>query len=216
MNTDLALLAVDMAIKNNWEEAIKLNLQILEEVDDDIEALNRLSRAYFETGDLSNAKKITNKVLSLDSANQIALRALQKYSQSKKVKIKNGFTNIDPSIFIEEPGKTKIVSLVNTGSKDVCLCLNCGEEVKIITYTHKLSVVNTTDKYIGKLPDDVSAKLKIFIKGGNKYKAFIKSVDGKSVKVLIKEVSKATKYKNVPSFPKSKSESISEQPTDLD
>lgn len=50
------------------------------------------------------------------------------------------------------------------------------------------------------LPDNVGLRLTSFIKGGNEYQACVKSVDDKNVTVFVKEVKRAKKFTNIPSF----------------
>src|SRR3989339_1592507 len=105
MDDTLTQKAINLALKCDWSEAIKTNLKILKINPSDIDTLNRLSRSYYENGDLTKAKKTSLNVLKIDSTNNIALKAVKKYKQSKVKKI-NHTKNIDTSIFIEEPGKT--------------------------------------------------------------------------------------------------------------
>ena len=180
MNDNLPQEAIDLALKRKWAEAIKVNLQILKNYPDDIDTLNRLSRAYYEHGDIIKARKTSLSVLKIDPGNNIAIKATEKYKSAAKNKSKankKGDQNIDPSVFIEEPGKTKITNLINVGSVNTCSCLDSGDEIFLVTHTHKVSITNSDGKYIGRLPDDLSAKLRRFIKGGNEYRVFVKSVE---------------------------------------
>ncbi|KKP48024.1 MAG: Tetratricopeptide TPR_2 repeat protein [Candidatus Woesebacteria bacterium GW2011_GWA1_33_30] len=215
MDDTLTQKAINLALKCDWSEAIKTNLKILKINPSDIDTLNRLSRSYYENGDLTKAKKTSLNVLKIDSTNNIALKAVKKYKQSKVKKI-NHTKNIDTSIFIEEPGKTKLINLINVGSSSTCACLNSGDEVILTTHTHKVSLIDCEGRYIGRLPDDLSAKLRNLIKGGNEYKAYVKSVEGKDVKVLIKEARRGEEFKNVQSFPRESLESITETFSDSD
>lgn len=214
MEENLTQKAIDLALNGSWSEAIKINLKILKINSNDVDSLNRLSRSYYENGDILKAKRTSLKVIKIDPDNSIALKAVEKYKHgSANI---GGNRNIDPSVFIEEPGKTKITSLINVGSSNTCSCLDSGDEVFLVTHTHKVSLINSKGKYLGRLTDDLSAKLRGLIKGGNKYKVFIKSVEGKNVKVLIKEFSRGEEFKNTQSFPREVSESIGENFSDSD
>lgn len=198
---DLTSQAINEALKGNWKKAIEINLAILNDTDEDIDALNRLSRAYFESGHTKKAIEIVNKVLKLDSVNPIAKKSLEKYKRAKvNVISSERNNNISASDFIEEPGKTKVVTLLNLGKENIISCLDSGDEVIMAPYTHRVSITTLDGQYIGRLPDDLSAKLRVFCKGGNKYKVLIKTVDGLNVKVFIRELVKGEKYKNTPTF----------------
>ena len=75
MEENLTQKAVDLAIKCNWTEAIKINLKILKSNSDDIEALNRLSRSYYENGNTVNAKKTSLKVIKTGYLNRDDFRS---------------------------------------------------------------------------------------------------------------------------------------------
>ena len=66
-------------------------------------------------------------------------------------------TSFSASVFLEEPGKTKIVSLLHLGdSGKVIANLDSGDEVKFKIGNHRMSVCTLDNKYIGRLPDDLS------------------------------------------------------------
>lgn len=215
METSLAQKAIALALSGSWKEAIDINLQILDETPDDIDALNRLARAYSELGKIKLAKETALYVLKKDPINPIAKKCLEKW-KTLKPGAKNGETSaISPESFLEESGKTKLVSLVNTGSGKVFATLDPGEEVKISSYSHKVSIVTKDDKYIGRVPDDLAARLRSLIKSGNKYQVLIKSVQPKEVTVFIREIEKGDNSPNTPSFPTEKIEYVSFTPPEL-
>ena len=79
MDLDLAQKAVTHALAGHWKEAVKLNNEILKKDPKDVDCLNRLAKAYAETGNIKKAKSITEKVLKIDSFNSIAAKALKKW-----------------------------------------------------------------------------------------------------------------------------------------
>lgn len=202
MSSDLTTQAINAALTNNWQEAIKANLAILSENPKDIEALNRLARAYKEAGQLRQAQKTYRKVLTLDRFNPIAqknLKLLETLPKSFKKRDTN-FNSCQPQ-FLEEPGKTKVVNLVNLAPASIILRVSSGTPVNLLIKRHTLNVVDGEGTYLAVLPDDISAKLIKFIKGGNRYEAFVKTVAKNSLSVFIREVYRAAKFKNQPTFP---------------
>jgi tetratricopeptide (TPR) repeat protein len=208
MDLNLAQKAIAHALHGNWNEAIDLNAQILKNTPEDVDALNRLARAYSETGKMNKARKTAKKVVKLDPFNNIAIKSLEKWKKVSKV---NGAkkSSSSPQYFLEEPGKTKILSLLHTGDDKIIATLDAGDEVVINTRSHKLSVCTQDGKYIGKLPDDLSARLRKLIKYGNEYKVFIKSIDNKDVKVFIRETKRDKKLEDIPSFSTEKIDYVS-------
>ena len=219
MDFDLTQKAVSLALSGNWEEAIKLNKQILETNSKDIDALNRLARSYAEVGKIEEAKKCAEKVLKIDSFNRIAVKSLKKWKSLKSStttiskNITNGHTL--PNVFLEEPGKTTICSLLFPGDSKTIASLDCGDEVFMAPTNHRVSVNNIEGKYVGRLADDLSARIRMFLKNGNEYRVFVKSVDDSSVKVFIKEIKRAEKLLDLPSFPSEKLEYATFTPPEL-
>jgi len=212
---DNAQKAISLALLGNWEEAIKVNLSIIKENPDDIDSLNRIGRAYCEIGKISKAKSFFKKALSIDPFDPIAQKA---YEKLKKIKSKSSLGIIktsDPTTFLEEPGKTKVVSLINLGQCQLLNRLETGEEVSLTTHAHRVCITTLDKKYIGKLPDDLAARIKILVAGGNEYKTYIKSVDKSNVRIFIKEIKKSKEFSNISSFPSEKMDYIPYAPPEL-
>lgn len=209
MDTDLIDKAINSALKCDWNEAIKINKILLSQDKNDVDALNRLARAYLESGDIKKAKSVSVKVLKIEPSNKIAEKAIEKYGKNLPIRSKND-QNINASDFIEEIGTTKQTHLLNLGSDDIISSLDSGDEVFLSTHSHRVTVITHDKKYIGKLPDDLSAKLRSLTKSGYEYRIVIKSANKESVKIIIKETKKGKGCEKINSFPIEISESISE------
>lgn len=203
---ELAQKAIDEALKGNWEEALSLNKQILKQNPKDEEALNRLARASLELGDYKKAVLCYKKVLRLDPYNSIAQRALLRLAKTKKVKKtkKRKNTPLPAStadLFLEEPGRTKAVSLIHLGDEAVINNLNSGDEVRLIPHLHRVSVKTMDRNYIGRLPDDLSRRLIKLTRVGNEYSSLVKSISPDNIKIFIRETKRSQNLGNIPSFP---------------
>ena len=214
MDVDLARMAVSAALDAKWTDAVKFNKEILRENPSDIDALNRLSRALAELGKLKEAKKIAEKVLKLDVFNSIATKALSKWKGLRKGESVNCGTN-EPDAFLEEPGKTKMLSLLHLGDSRVIAKLDAGDEVKFTPHSHRVSVITLDGKYVGRLPDDTSARLRKLMSLGNEYKVLVKSSEPSDVKVFIREIRRADKLVDSPSFSPEKIDYVSFTPPEL-
>jgi tetratricopeptide (TPR) repeat protein len=215
MNNDLAQKAISSALKANWEEAVKLNKKILKDEPKDVDALNRLAKAHAELGEISEAKKIAQKVIKIDPFNSIAQKSLEKWKGLRKGE-KAPPTTFSAEAFLEEPGKTKIVCLLHLGdSKKVLANLDSGDEVGIKLSSHRISICTPQGKYIGRLPDDLSAHLGKLIRRGNKYQILIKSAEPQEVRVFIREIKRAKELAEIPSFSTEKINYISFAPPEL-
>lgn len=198
----LAQLAIEAALNFDWEQAQKINKKILTIVKNDIESLNRLAHAYTCSNQRENAQKIYKQVLALDPYNLIAAKNLEKISKLNGFVANNNQSNgTDLSqIFLYEPGKTKIISLLNLAPPSVLSALNCGQTVTLNAKRHSVTISTEEGTYLGSLPDDLAHRLIGFISGGNQYESYIKYSTPKSLTVFIREVLRSSKFTNQPSF----------------
>ena len=191
--------AIQIALTGNWEEAIALNQEILKEEPSDIDTLNRLAFAYTALGQLKAAKETYQKVLDIDSANPIAQKNLKKLTNVSATKI-NVPKTISTNMFLEESGKTKIVSLVNTAPAQILRTLQVGQAVQLCIKRLKIFVQNEQKTFIGMLPDDLGKRLIKFMEGANEYCAYVKSATDHDVVIFLKETKRSPKFKNQPTF----------------
>lgn len=199
--TQLKNQAIQTALLGNWELAITINQSMLEENPNDIDTLNRLAFAFASLGNAKEAKALYQKVLSLDAQNPIALRNLKRVNEgSSTMKSTMTSTSLVSNLFIEEPGKTKVIELVNVADKKVISPLRSGETLLLAVKRMKIFLNDQDKQYIGMLPDDVGRRLIRFIDGGNAYDSYVKSVDNNKVTVFIREIKRTSKFKNQPSF----------------
>ena len=193
--------AIQKALENNWEEAADINQKMIVENPSDIDALNRLAYAYARMGKVNLAKKTYKKVLTLDKYDPIALKNLTKIEKLDKNYEYNGNTNsLSPSVFLEEPGKTKSVSLINLAPLSVISKLTIGDVVYLNAKKHTVEVRDQNKVYLGALPDDIAFRLVRLINMGNTYNTLIKNVGKNCLSVFIKEIARANKAKFQPSF----------------
>ncbi len=196
---DLAQSAIDSALSNDWDKAIRLNLKILKDYPSNTDAMNRLCKAYVEKGNLKKAKTIINKILTIDPYNLIARKFQDKCKKLTFHTEHKEFSSVD--VFIEEPGKTKIVNLIHLGPKEVLSSVDYGDSTEMISYGHRISIKTPNGKLIGKLTDDLSNRIKKLLTMGFTYKTYIKSISEKEVSVIIRECSKPKKHTQIYSFP---------------
>lgn len=193
--------AINAALNQDWKRAVSLNNTIVKEDPANIDALNRLGFAYLKLGDFTHAKQLFAKVLKIDKYNQIAQNNAKKLSSAKastRVKLTQGV--ISPALFLEEPGKTKIVDCVNVAQTCILSTLSYGQPVTLKPKKHSVELRDANDQYLGALPDDISFKLLKFINKGNQYSANIKSVSKSCLSIIIREIHRGARLKNQPSF----------------
>lgn len=192
--------AISAAISGNWKDAIRINTYLLKQNPRDIDSLNRLGRAYLETGLKTKSRLVYEKVLRLDKFNTIAAKNIDLIKSSRLTR-GDGLHTSPPPAFLEEPGITKTVSLIRLGDPKTVSAMHPGAEVTIACHGHAVNVMSSGNAYLGRLPDDLSSRMRSFLASGNKYAAWIRSVDHNSLKIFVKELTRSAKYKNTPSFP---------------
>jgi len=194
--------AINAAITSNWNEAISSNEKIIKKDKKNIDAYLRLGFAYLQKGKIKKAKEIYNKVKKLQPGNYIIEENLEriKILESKKVSHLPP-TNLNPYAFLEIPGKTKSVVLVNCGQKITLASLSVGQEVVLVPKKRRIEIRTKNKDYIGCLPDDISKRLTIFMKAGSSFSCFIKESNLKTVTVFLKEEKRGKRVARYASFP---------------
>lgn len=194
--------AIEAAINRQWDEAIKINEEIIKRDNKNIETYLRLGFAYLQKGDIKKAKKIYLQAKKIEPGNYIIEKNLEKIKilEAKKNKPYHS-SNLSPYAFLDIPGKTKSVSLVNCGQKNILASLIIGQEVFFHIKKRRIEVRTEKKEYIGCLPDDISKRLMIFIKAGSEFKCYIKEADIKNVTVFIKETKRGKKVMRYSPFP---------------
>lgn len=205
--SSLSRSAIDAALEGRWQDSLKINNKIIKEDPQNIDALNRIARANFELGKMSLAKKYYNLALKSDPYNPIAIKNLKIISVFKKNDQSFSNTNdnptvqkISPLLFLEEPGKTKVVPLLKVAEPQKLSRVFPGMPIVFSIRNHKIHVLSSDNSYLGSLPDDLSHHMLRLLKRGNKYDAFIKSVKINGLSILIRETFRSKYFKNQPSF----------------
>ena len=196
--------AADLAMQGKCDEAVEINREILSENPDNVDALNRLGKSLLETGLIKEAIEAFKNALNLSPNNPIATKNLhkliEKYSSTtmKDQKLK---TLSSPKSANEEYGKVAIVDLVNQTTKDNLDEVEDGEEIQLAIMDKIVKALSVKGERIGQVEPKLGARITKLIKAGNKYKAFIKKIDGNRVKLLIREIYQHPSQIRVVSFP---------------
>lgn len=203
LSSSLYQQAIDAALNSRWEDALKINKKIIKLDPQNVDALNRQAKAYMELGKPNLAKKYYSEVLKIDPYNPIAIKNLKimksfKYGNTNSVSVCHG--RLSPSLFLQEPGKTKVVSLLKVAEPQKLSSVFCGMKVEMMIKNRKITITDSDSNYLGVLPDDINHHLLRLYKGGNKYDLFVKSVRVNSLSIIIKEIFRSKKFKNQPSF----------------
>ena len=195
--------AISLAMQSRWQEAVTVNQGIIELFPTDIDAYNRLGRAFMELGEFAKAKEAYSRGLKLDPNNAIAQKNLQRLSllPASKVKVKEERREVAPDLFIGEMGKAGVVNLQNPAPGEVLARMAAGNQVYLKVKRQQLIVENEQGEYLGLVEPPHGFRLARLIEGGNKYAAAIVNIDNSTVRVIIREVFQHPSQIGRPSFP---------------
>ena len=193
--------AAELAMQGKWDEAVEVNREIVSDHPDNVDALNRLGKSFLETGLIQDAFDTFRNALELSPNNPIATKNLYKLTEkysTKTTKIQKIKTVSWPKSANEEYGKVALVDLVNQPNKGALEAVEDGEEIQLDSIVKAISINGSR---IGQVEPKLGARVSKLIKAGNKYKAFIRKIDGNRVKLLIREVYQHPSQIRVVSFP---------------
>lgn len=182
--------AIDLAMQGRWKEAISVNKAIIENIPVDVDAFNRLGKAYMELGEYDQAREAYNSALELDANSTIAKKNLSRLAQLKNVpvKVKEERPKAAPHIFIGDVGKAGVFNLHNVAPGPVLAKMSAGDQVFLKVQGQQLIVENEDGEYLGKLEPQYGYRLSRLIEGGNEYASAIVSVDESRARIIIREV----------------------------
>lgn len=193
--------AITLAMEGKWREAVAVNEEIVGSFPEDVDAYNRLGRAYMEVGDYSRAKEAYEKAIGLDPYNTIAEKNIRRLTQLSEngVEIEPG--KFEPKNFIEETGKAGVVNLINLARPQVLAAVVAGDMVYLKVEGASLIVQNGRGVYLGQVEPRHAQRLIKLMDGGNRYSANIISSSENSVTVIIREVYQHPSQAGQLSFP---------------
>ncbi len=193
--------AVEHATQNRWQESIEDNLRLLE-LAKEPDTLNRLGKAYLETGDYDQALEYYRETLRINPANAVARKNVARLEQlqDRKAEQPQPRKYADLSLFIVESGKTALTSLIKLAPK-VVAHIAIGEQVELHHDDTNVWLVDATGQTIGSLEPQLAQRLIQMSTGGNRYAAVIANLDAGTVKVLIREIYQAPSQRRQVSFP---------------
>lgn len=197
-------LAIAFAIDGDWEKAVSANKDILRIYPKDTEALNRLGKAFLELGMYADSLSTFSSVLEISPSNTIAQKNLMRVkSLEKNDKVPNGKKSLHPELFIEDTGKSTLVSLDCTDQKEILSNTSPGDELILARSQRSILVKNEMGGFVGKLDTKLGARLIRLIDRGNQYSISVANVLPNAIIVVIRETFKDPSVSSI-SFPSQK------------
>jgi hypothetical protein len=171
-----------------WQEAVDVNQKIIESFPDDVDACNRLGRAYMELGQYTLAREAYNRTIQMDPYNAIAARNLRRLSDLGESDEDGVETDtVDPHHFIEEIGKAGVVTLYELSPKENRARMVAGDKVNLKAEGSVLSVENSRGVYMGKVEPKYAQRLVRLMTGGNQYTASVVKSTMDEMTIIIRE-----------------------------
>lgn len=202
--------AIDLAMQGRWREAIAANRAILEDFPNDVDAHNRLGRAYMELGEYQQSREAYHRTAELDPFNTIAKKNLQRlnYLGEAKVSAESTARRVEPHRFIEDIGKAGVVNLYHLAPTQVRARLVAGDELLLKIDGTRLIVEDDRGQYVGHVDPKHGQRLVRLMMGGNKYSVAVVSSTEEAMTVIIREVYQDPSQVGKLSFPSKGAEEI--------
>ncbi len=203
--------AIELAMRNAWEEAAETNRRLVQQFDADVEAWNRMGKALAELGRMQDARGAYAKALEIEPGNVIAQRNANRLNLIKATTIavsRDHHDSVDARFFIEETGKTVARSIFTSVPADILAGISAGDRLTLTRREDLLLVATTSGHELGALDGKLSGRLIELLEGGNEYAAAVVRVEGRYVRVMIRETYQSPQLTGRVSFPPETSSSF--------
>lgn len=202
--------AIELAMEGRWREAVAANKIIIENFPRDVDAHNRLGRAYMELGDYAQSREAYRRAVEIDPFNAIAKRNLQRlnYLGEAKGHSEGESRRVEPHYFIEEIGKAGVLNLYQLAPKEVRARMVAGDKAHLKISAPSLIVENSRGEYLGQVDLKHGQRLIKLMSGGNKYSAAVVSSTEEAMSVIIREIYQDPSQVGRLSFPSKGAEEI--------
>ena len=195
--------AVNLAMQSRWSEAAELNRQLIDAYPKEVEAYNRLGKAFLELGEFDEARDAYNHSLRLEPMNTIALKNASRLEMlsAEAVATLPASGPVDPSLFIAETGRSTMAALVELAPSEVLATVDAGDAVTLAIADGTVLVRSAKGDVLGKLEPRLRQRLIRLTEMGNGYGAVVTGVDENSLRVIIRETHRDPSMGDRPSFP---------------
>jgi len=197
--------AIGNAMSNQWIEAIETNQQLVDDFGPDVEAYNRLGKAYAQLGRITDARGAYESSIKIDPTNTIAQRNIQRLAALKDAPVSgpSDVPHADPTFFIEETGKTVATAVFSDAPKATLAALTAGDFLDMQREGDVMVVVTRGGERLGVLDGRLSSRLIELQEGGNVYAiaAIAVNPQRRELRVLIREMRQSPGLAGRVSFP---------------
>ena len=194
-------IAVDSAMRSDWNKAIKINSDIIDRFPWDLEPYNRLGKALSEKGQNKKAIQAFQCALVISPNSPIAKKNINRLEKTSVLKASMAVSvTISGRSFIEETGRTGVTKLVNIPRNFDVTDLIAGHSVDLISVERGMRILDIKGIEIGSIEPKLALRLKKLVEGGNTYSANITSAGEDGVTIIIRETYRHPSQSNKSSF----------------
>jgi tetratricopeptide (TPR) repeat protein len=181
--------AIALAMQGRWHDAVDANKQLIEEFPRDVDAHNRLGKAYMALGEYTLAREAYTRALELDPANIIADKNVRRLAHLKDAVVPTAgeSRHAGPQHFIEEIGKAGVVDLGYLAPPEVLVRMVAGDAVFLRVDEPVLVVESGYGEYLGQVAPRHAQRLIRLMAGGNQYSAAVVNVAEDRLTIIIRE-----------------------------
>ena len=195
-------IAVDSAMRSDWNKAIKINSDIIDRFPWELEPYNRLGKALSEKGQNKKAIQAFQCALVISPNSPIAKKNINRLEKTSVLKASMAVSaTTSGRSFIEETGRTGVTKLVNIPRNFDVTDLIAGHSVDLISVERGMRILDIKGIEIGSIEPKLALRLKKLVEGGNTYSGNITSAGEDGVTIIIRETYRHPSQSNKSSFP---------------
>ena len=204
LKRNLSQEAISLALKGEWERATEVNRAILELYEDEVDAMNRLGKAFMELARYDDSKEILDRLVAIAPYNNIAKKNLARLAQlgdrpAVAKQVRNGGSS--SQLFIEESGKSGMTVLQKMASRQVIARVAPSDAADLVLENNTLNVYAGDNEYLGQIEPKLARRLIRLMYGGNKYDAAVVGINEHAVSIIVRETHRDPSLRSVCSFP---------------
>ena len=203
---EMAAEARAAAMEGRWEDAVDLNLKLIERSPRDVDARNRLGKAHYELGRFRAAYEAYSDALEADPASIIARRNIERLEPLRD--IEDEPSDLDDAshskrygAFVQEAGKTYVDDLVNQGPASLLRRVAAGDRLDIARDEGKVVFIDREGNYVGAPEPRLARRLDWLLEQGNTYDVYVTANAGDHVRVIVREATRSDEIGEEMSFP---------------
>lgn len=197
--------ALHAAKTGAWDEALTANNELLALDPGSIEAHNRIGKALSELGRYREAYAAYQRAREIEPHNTIAQRNLERLMPLREVADEPGPGHpvVRSHAYIEETGKTTIISLVRPAALAVRARMTPGDPLDVrIDHTGAYVAIHSQEgAYLGEVEPRVAERIVRLSRDGNRYAAAVIELELDTLRVILREIFQDPSLSDQLSFP---------------